>query len=153
MLQAALAALRAGHDAHAALKLLDGYDARFPRGELRSEAALTRLDALLAAGDHPAALKLLGTMDAALSPRATELSVVRAELLAEAGQCAPAVALFRAADVVETPVLLRERSLYGWAICLGKLGDPQGSQARMEEYLARYPGGRFSDAVRQALGE
>jgi len=53
-LQQARAALGAGDPARA-LSMLDAYGARFPHGAMTQEAAVLRIEALVRAGDRPAA--------------------------------------------------------------------------------------------------
>jgi outer membrane protein assembly factor BamD (BamD/ComL family) len=53
-LQQARAALGAGDPARA-LSMLDAYVARFPHGAMAQEAAVLRIEALVRAGDRPAA--------------------------------------------------------------------------------------------------
>jgi len=57
VLDAALVALRDHHTA-SALRLLDQYDRRFPAGTLASEAAVARIEALVAAGNRDRARAL-----------------------------------------------------------------------------------------------
>ena len=57
LLNAARVALSAG-DRPRALELLEGFETQFPEGVLRPEAAILRLDALVASGDRPAAARV-----------------------------------------------------------------------------------------------
>jgi hypothetical protein len=66
-------------DVHEALRALDEHDRRFPRGALGPEAAVLRVEALLAAGDRPAA-EALGARLLAESPSGPLADRVRALL-------------------------------------------------------------------------
>jgi hypothetical protein len=67
------------HDVHEALRALDEHDRRFPRGPLGPEASVLRVEALLAAGDRPAA-EALGARLLAESPSGPLADRVRALL-------------------------------------------------------------------------
>jgi hypothetical protein len=131
------------------MALLEQHDTRFPAGALAAEAGIARLDTLLALGRRRAALELLDRLPLAGSMRRRELLVLRAELAAEAGDCADAlldldlVARIPAGDVAE------ERAVYGKAVCLARLGRRRDASSVLDGYLRRFPRGRF---VAQALG-
>jgi len=90
----ALERLRGEKDAAAALRLLDEYDRRFPHGLLRDEAAVTRIEALLALGRDSEALQRLEALAPALLDRSPRLRVTRGELRAAQGRCPDALVDF-----------------------------------------------------------
>jgi hypothetical protein len=149
-LQPALAKLRRSHDAKAALRLLDDYQARFPRGYMSIEAGMARVDALLLLGQRAEALILLAGMPLDRVGRGTELKLVRAELYAER-DCRRALADFNTVLAVPASAGLTERALYGRAGCSLRLGNAVAARADLTAYLARYPGGRFAGQVRARL--
>jgi outer membrane protein assembly factor BamD (BamD/ComL family) len=58
-----------------ALAILDGYTARFPRGAMAPEATVLRIEALVKAGDRPAATRVADAFlaTAPTSPYATRI--------------------------------------------------------------------------------
>jgi hypothetical protein len=144
---------RATRDPTTCLGLLDEYQQRFPRGVFREEAELIRLDALLRAGQSADALRLLdrwqrGELTDLARPR--ELSVLRLELMAAAGRCADALA--GDADT-RGDSALDERWLYLRGVCHGRTGAISTARQDFEEYLRKYPEGRFASEVRKAIGQ
>ncbi len=133
--------------------VLDGYLKKYPQGLFRAEARVARVEALLRAGNKAEAI---ATLDEAHRqgfaglPRADELAVLRAELLAEAGRCAEALPELQSSFFSEA---LAERALYARGYCLARTGDEAGGRKAFEEYLRRFPNGRFAAQARQALGE
>jgi hypothetical protein len=91
MLAEALVALRRERSPAKALAKLDAYDAAFPRGSLRGEASVARVDALLALNRNVEALTQLQRLPIMSLPRGSELRVVRAELSARQGRCDAAI--------------------------------------------------------------
>ncbi len=150
-LQPALAKLRREHDAKAALRLLDDYQARFPHGAMATEASMARIDALLLLGRRADALGLLAVMPLDRMGRRAELELVRAELYAE-HDCRRAVTDFNAVLAGAAPAGLMERALYGRAGCSLRLGNTAAARADLTAYLERYPAGRFVGQVRAAGG-
>ncbi|MHB8420222.1 MAG: tetratricopeptide repeat protein [Myxococcales bacterium] len=148
----ALRSLAAGK-AEAALAAAGSYLQRYPAGALRGEAEIARLEALLALGRREEAGRLLdgfAQRDFAALPRSDELRVVRGELLLEQGRFAEALASFEAPGADATPAL-RERALYGRALCHARLGDPEGSRRDFARYLEGFPQGRHAAEAREAL--
>lgn len=146
----ALLKLRHEHDPVAALRALDEYDRRYPGGVLAIEAALARVDALLALGRTRDALTALdGVSFFSGVLRAEELQTLRGELRAENDRCVGAVADFDVIIARARPDL-RERALFGRAGCRARLGDDPGARADLDDYAARFPRGRFIDQVRRA---
>jgi hypothetical protein len=143
--------LRRDRDAAGALAALDEYRARWPRGVLRPEAEVARVDALLSLGRRGDALVALESVDVAGLPRARELTVVRGELRAEAGRCKQAARDFDIAAALTDA--LGERALWGRAGCRARLGDRDGARADLERYLERFPSGKFASEARRALAE
>jgi TolA-binding protein len=143
LLASALQKLRQEHDAQGALAVIRDYQVRFPNGALKTEAALVRLDALMASGGKSQALAALDEFDIA-GPRAAELWTTRGELRANAGRCPEAIADFDRALARSAKGRLEERALYWRASCQSRLGQRTLAQASFEQYLARYPAGMFS---------
>lgn len=146
-------ARRLSADPAAELLVLDGYLKKYPQGLFRAEAQVARVEALLRVGNKAEAI---ATLDEAHRqgfaglPRADELAVLRAELLAEAGRCAEVLPELQDRFFSEA---LAERALYARGYCLSHTGDAAGGRKAFQEYLRRFPEGRFADQARQALGE
>lgn len=85
-IEAARGALRAGDPARS-LRLLSEYSQQHPKGSLRTEATVLRIEALSAAGDHAAASRL-GKQFLAQSPNGPYARRIRS-LLAQAGAPKP----------------------------------------------------------------
>jgi len=110
--------LRQGNDPKGALQILDVYGKTFSNGVLTAEAKTARVDALLALGRKPQALALLMRFDLATWPRGGELRLLRAELLADKGDCVSALKEF-AAVLANTKVLtVRARAERGQVRCI-----------------------------------
>jgi tetratricopeptide (TPR) repeat protein len=148
-LQKALEKLRRDHDGVGALQLLDEHHARFPSGVLALEAAVARIDALLLLGRRADALEHLARLPLARVGRRMELQLLRGELYAER-DCRKALADFDAV-LAAAPAPLSERALYGRATCRLRSGDAAGGRADLDQYLTRFPSGRFAPQVRQHL--
>jgi hypothetical protein len=152
MLGEAVARLRQRHDAAGALEALVAYDARFPRGTLRREADVARADALLLIGRNADALAVLRGLDLAPRGRDQELRVIRAELAAPRS-CADAVADFDRVLAEAPAPALAERALHGRATCRARLGDGEAARRDLEDYLRRFPAGRFAAEARRTLAD
>lgn len=158
LIGASVRSLRQDHDGRAALAHLDEYRARFPRGTLRPEAELARLDTLLFLDRRGEALALLDGMGPTRTVRARELAVLRGELRSEAGRCGEAIADFTRAlrgeagtEAAGARDGIEERARYGRATCLARGGDWAGAREDLRGYLERFPDGRFAAAARQRL--
>jgi hypothetical protein len=128
--------LRAEHDPAAALELLDAYDRQWAAGQLSTEAGLARVEALLALGRHREALDVLERR----AEVARERPLLRGELRAEAGRCAPALADFAQAERT-APSDVAARAVWDEATCRARLGDAPGAGADFRRYLAVHPAG------------
>jgi hypothetical protein len=152
LLARAFRELRGAGDASAALTTLDERDRRFPSGGLGTEAALARVEALMALGRSDEALPILLRIRDPRGGLTREVRIARGELLARSGRCAEAVEDFD--DLLATALMdaPRERARYGRASCrLSAAGQTAGAIADLEGYLAEYPDGRFASAVRATL--
>lgn len=150
LLQRALEKLRRAHDGAGALRLLDEHRARFPAGVLALEAAVARVDALLLLGRRGEALEQLARLPLSRVGRRAELQLLRAELHAER-DCKKARADFDAVLAASAPAALAERALYGRATCRLRSGDEAGARVDLQDYLSRFPHGRFAKQVRERL--
>ncbi|MHB8873728.1 MAG: tetratricopeptide repeat protein [Myxococcaceae bacterium] len=154
LLSTALSRLRLDKDPSGALEALDEHRRQFPRGVLRDEERVGRVDALLALGRRPEALAELEAIGAGKLeqlPRGTDLRVLEAELLSESKRCDRAVPLFDALLARPLPAAADERALFGRASCRVELGEPDGAAADLRRCLARHPSGRFAAAARRLL--
>jgi hypothetical protein len=152
LLTTALRKLRQEHDPRGALALLDQHNVRFAGGPLRTEAELVRVEALLQDGRRGDALRLLDPLKAPWSGRRRDLLVSRGELRAQAGRCAEAMVDFGVVLSGETrDDAIAERALHGRASCRSRRGDATGARADLEQYLARFPEGRFAADARRSL--
>jgi len=145
----ALAKLRRAGDAAAAVREIDAYLAEFPNGMLVPEAKIARVDALVKLGRKRDALTALQDMRLDGHRRGLELKVLRAELASER-DCRAAIADFSAIRS-EAPADLFERSLRGRGLCWLRLGDQAAAHADFDEYLRRFPDGRFAAEARSHL--
>jgi hypothetical protein len=145
--------LYADHDAVAALATLEPYLYLHPAGSLRPEMIREAVQADLELDRTPEALGLLdglAAQDFAGIPRASELRLLRGELLARNHRCSEAVSMFEQSLAASNPAE-RERALYGRAACRAELGDLAGSRADLGTYLQQFPGGRFAGEAQRAL--
>lgn len=147
LLTRALTRLRTEGDAAGALAVLDQYQREFPRGTLRLESDVARLDAFLALGRRGEALALLDRLPIDRIGRGPELRVVRAELRARE-DAVRAIRDFDAALAVSLSPALHERALFGRAASRLRGGDAAGARVDFAEYLRRYPHGRFAAEAR-----
>jgi hypothetical protein len=151
----ALSQLNAQRDPVAALGTLRAYRFQHPNGLFRNEAAIAEIRAELILGRETEALSLLDAMHArsfAGVPQASELALLRAELLGRADRCDEALPALAPYLEGGTPAGERERALYARAACRAQLGDTEGSQTDLRTYLSEFPHGRFAAKVRAQLG-
>jgi hypothetical protein len=154
LLQAALHQLRTLKDGQGALRVLEQYEERFPQGQLRAEATLAQVDALLLSRRAADALKQLQRISPEARtrlPRARELQVLEVELLAQLGRCDQALAQLKPLSLSE-PVLA-ERVLFVHATCEARSQRFDRARALYEELLHRWPEGAHAAEARRALGK
>lgn len=149
-LSRALASLRHDKDPRAALLQLDEHQRRFPASVLAEESLRLRVEALLSSHQFSKAESLLHAMPLSHVGRDVELKVIRAEMAAQRN-CREAVPLFKDAVSMQSPPQLQERALWGHAACLSRIGDEQGAERSLQEYLARFPNGRHAAQARAQL--
>jgi TolA-binding protein len=152
LLGQAMVQLRQQRDAQAALAALDQYAARFPRGTLKREATIARVDALLMLKRDRGALALLKQLDLQAQQRDQELRVIRGELSASEN-CTMAIADFDRVLTESPDPTLIQRALYGRAGCRLRRGDSAGATRDLEQYLQQFPHGRFATEARQARAD
>jgi TolA-binding protein len=160
LLSKALASLSEGQPAQA-LATLALYQEKYPHGSMGYEVALAQVKAEMAnnqVGPALAAIERAMAMPGFEGlPRSNEITVMRAELLAQSQRCTEAVPIFDrlAGDGSSNDVdsALVERALYGRARCLASEGDAASSHAALHDYLRRFPSGRFAKAARGALAQ
>ncbi len=151
LLGQALRALRQGGQPAAAIAVLDQYQVLFPAGSLAREAAVARVDALLAQGSRREALDLLSALSVERMGRRHELLVIRGELRSASGGCAAAAEDFTLVLAEPAAPAFHERALHGRAACLLRQGETARAENDLREYLRRFPEGRFAAEVRQDL--
>jgi len=151
LLSSAMSRWRQQHDPEAALRLLEEFTERFPKAVLRPEAEHLRVNLLVSLNRRREALDALDQYELKQeTPRALELRVLRAELRARSGRCTEAVADFSAAlGNAQGP--LHERALYGRYRCHIQLGDASAAKSDREDYLLRFPSGRFAEPLKKEL--
>jgi tetratricopeptide (TPR) repeat protein len=149
-LDQAVAKLR-DHDARAALKLLDQYEARFPDRSLVDEYQRVRVSTLLELKRRPAALAFLETLTLTRASE-PELLVVRGELRLEANRLAAAIEDFDAV-LPKTAQALRERTLMGRGLARARSGDTTRAIADYEACLRDFPKGKLAPVVSRLLDE
>jgi hypothetical protein len=154
LLQAALHQLRTLKDGRSALRVLDQYEERFPQGQLRAEATLARVDALLLSGlvsDALKQLQRLSPVERARLPRARELQVLEVELLAQLDRCDQALVQLK--QLPDSGPVLAERALFVHATCEARAHRFDQARALYEELLRKWPEGAHAAEVRRALGK
>jgi hypothetical protein len=162
LLTKAFRSLRSARDANTALAVLDEYLAHFPTGALAPEAARLRTEALLLLGRKQAALAELERGDPSAIPAGDERRLLRGELRAAAGRWRAAAEDFDAfvhsnalagapADTKSSDRL--ERALWGHASACSHLGDDASARSVLQEYLRRFPHGRFATDAAHLLGD
>ena len=151
----ALQQLNVDHDTEGALASLQSYRLHHPTGLFHSEAAVAEIQAYLILGREQEALRVLdGLARSSIGvPQASELRLLRAELMGRADRCKEAIPLLDEYRSPSVPSALRERALYADAFCRSQLSDLQGSRQALNEYLKEFPFGRFASKARQALGD
>ena len=149
LLAAAVRALRAKTDPPSALAALDEYRNHYPHGRLFVEAEVLRVDTLAALKNTSEALRVLDGLDFAQMPGGLARQLQRAELRTAAGR-------YREAEADFANVLVRarsqdldvlERALWGRAQSRRLLGDADGARTDANEYVRRFPSGRFAAAA------
>jgi hypothetical protein len=158
LLGQAMKRLRDGHDAKAALALLEQHSERFPEGALAAEASVLRTEALLALGRREEALAVLDGAPLASLPNRDEQLVVRGELRAAHRRWREASQDFDGAlRGHDLPAMgararsLQERALWGRAAARSRLGDQDGARADLELYLRHFPAGSFAGPAASLL--
>ena len=152
LLAQAFRALRTDRDPGAALAALDEHARRFPRGHLKPESELARVEALVMLGRSADALAAL---DAVRSPRGAASrrpALMRAELRAELGRCQQALPDFDEALAGTAADEIDERALRGRAACRERLGDLGGARADLDRHLRRHPTSPFAAEIRRRQG-
>jgi hypothetical protein len=149
----AMRLLRVRGNPQAALALLDGGGPALKAGAFGPEVAALRIEVLLALGRTGAALDDLERLPVATLPRAAEWLVVRAELRGKGGRWRAAEEDFAAALATRGALKpeLEERALWGRAVVRLHQGNAGGARSDAEDYLRRFPDGRFRGAAEKAV--
>ena len=150
----ALAELNVRNDPAQALKMLEGYRAQYPDGLFRNEVTVAEVRADVVLGRESEALALLDGMQARSFtglPQASELAVLRVELLGRANRCAEALSLLTPYLQSSLPGAQMERLLFERGACDAQLGNLESSQQDLRDYLRQFPHGRFEVELRQRI--
>ena len=151
LLGQAVSQLRRDRDPERALASIAQFRAQFPRDSLSQELKRVEVESLLQLERRGAALIALDEMAFTSEDGHGELRLVRGELRATAGRLGEAIGDFDA--VLLGDERFAERALYGRASCRTGLHDREAGRKDLEEYLRRFPSGRFVKQVRDALGD
>jgi hypothetical protein len=149
MLKTAMNMKREDRDLHSALAVLDAYDRAFPSGVLANEARLVRVETLILLERKPEALNVLDAMALKEGGRETELLLLRAELRASM-DCSKAIVDFGIVLGRAARDEYHERALFGRGVCYHALGNEIDAGHDFENYLQRFPKGKFGDAIRKS---
>jgi hypothetical protein len=151
LLAESLRVLRVEHDARRALRRLDDHERRFPGGALAREAALARVEALLALGRRADALAVLDPLALADGQGDRGVALARGELRASAGRCPAALGDFVRVLELDAGDEFAARALYGRGACRLEAGDTAGARVDFETYARRFPEGAARVPVARAL--
>ena len=143
--------LRSQGDATGALRTLDQYVVRFPRGALAGEARIARAEALIALDRRAEALPVLETIEQGGGVLTRDVRVTRGELRATAGRCVLAEEDFAAVLAVTDEDAAGGRALYGRASCALLAGDNETARRDLTRYLILHAGGALAPVARRAL--
>jgi hypothetical protein len=141
LLGEALTRLHRSHDAPGALSAIARYSERFPRGQLAGEATLVQAEALSRLGRREELVARLDPDTIAQSPRPADLKLLRGEALAQLGRCREAIPVFTAILEGDQPEL-RERSLFGRALCSANEGRVNQARDDLSRIVIEYPKAR-----------
>jgi TolA-binding protein len=139
-------------DPAGSLATFERYRREFPRGALRQEVDFSSIEALLSLSlDDRAGTAIDGFLSAyPKNERRGELLLVRGDLSRKKGDCARALSFY---SQVEGGGAAADDALYAAAYCESRLEHDAEAQALLREYQSRFPKGRHSEDVKQALGE
>jgi regulator of sirC expression with transglutaminase-like and TPR domain len=85
-------------------------------------------------------------------PRASNLRLLRAELLGKLERCTEALPVLAEYVPLSMPAPQRERALLARASCRAKLQDCEGSRADLQTYLRDFPNGPYASRALMELG-
>jgi len=141
-------------DVQGALDAWGEFRRRFPQGQLATEVDISVLAALERTGRSA---ELLREGEAFLrarsgSERAGEVHALLGSLLHRNGDCARALPHLTESAEWALPLARADEISYRRAMCLKALGSRK-ARAALNEYLARFPSGRFRAAAKRALAE
>lgn len=143
--------LRYLSDAPGAAVAFSAYRARYPKGALAPEVALSLIEAHLQSGAPDAALKEMDVFLAAFasSERVDDVRFVRATVRRDRGDCAGALG-----DYLTLLKHARhaDDALYFAAYCAQQAGQAEAARAHLLQYVLQFPAGRHLAEARAALG-
>jgi tetratricopeptide (TPR) repeat protein len=131
-----------------AVQALDDYRARWPRGSLAHEVALSSIEVQLKLGAGEKALQEMDDFLARFpsSERKGDVRFLRATVRRDRGDCSGAAADYL--ELLADPIH-SDDALYLAAVCEQQLGEEASARRHLTEYLQRFPKGAHVNEVRR----
>ncbi len=153
LLSSAQKAARIEKNPSEALNLVEKYFKEFDNGQLRPEAVLLQLEALLTLGRTAEALNIAQSLDLRNAPSELPLRMIRAELRIQRKQCVQAQEDLQEVIARASSPDLLSRGLYGRGVCRSLAGDLDGARADLGRVADDYPTSAVAAQAVRALNE